>query len=104
MIDNERIVCKVETIACTSAEASTGVHVERKDLHEKTVRPPYVVFLAKSLAMMTMHDSYGVPYKKIAEKMGMNIISVMNAVRKARERRFYDPIYNHCNELIQARL
>lgn len=104
MIDTSKIFDKVETIACVCAEASTGQKVERTDIKEKTVRPSFVIFLAKSLTMMTAHDCYGIPYKKIAKHMDMNIISVMNAVRKARERRFFDPVYKHCHELMQTRL
>lgn len=100
----ERIFDKVEKAACKCATATTGNFVDVTEIYFGKTKTSLAVSVARSLAFMIMHDTYGIKYQAIAQRADMSEKAVMKSTAKARIYRFSDPIYNRTYELISNQL
>ena len=101
---HNRIFSKVETVCCKCASRTTGNKVDVTEMYIGKTKTSLVVSVARSLALMIMHDTYGITYRKIARRANMSEKAVMKSVAKARIYRFSDQVYNRAYELIMAEL
>ena len=101
---HNRIFSKVETVCCKCASRTTGNKVDVSEMYIGKTKTSLVVSVARSLALMIMHDIYGITYRRIATRANMSEKAVMKSVAKARMYRFSDPIYNRAYKLIMKEL
>lgn len=101
---HNRIFSKVETVCCKCASRTTGNKVDVSEMYIGKTKTSLVVSVARSLALMIMHDIYGITYRRIATRANMSEKAVMKSVAKARMYRFSDPVYNRAYKLINQEL
>lgn len=101
---HNRIFSKVETVCCKCASRTTGNKVDVSEMYIGKTKTSLVVSVARSLALMIMHDTYGMTYRRIAARADMSEKAVMKSVAKARMYRFSDSIYNRAYKLIMTEL
>lgn len=101
---HKRIFSKVESVCCKCAAAITGKEVDVSEIYFGKTKTSLVISVARSLALMIMHDIYGITYRKIARRANMSEKAVMKSVAKARRFRFSDDVYNRTYELITKEL
>ena len=65
---HNRIFSKVETVCCKCASRTTGNKVDVTEMYIGKTKTSLVVSVARSLALMIMHDTYGITYRKIARR------------------------------------
>ena len=102
--NHSRIFSKVETVCCKCAAHTTGRIIDVSEIYIGKTKTSLVVSVARSLALMIMHDTYGITYRKIARRANMSEKAVMKSVAKARIYRFTDSVYNRAYELITKEL
>ena len=100
----DRIFDRVEQAACRCASNTTGRELSADEIYSGKTKTMLNVSIARSLALMVMHDTYGITYRKIARRANMSEKAVMKSVAKARIYRFSDPVYNRAYELIMTEL
>ena len=100
----DRIFDRVEQAACRCASNTTGRELSADEIYSGKTKTMLNVSIARSLALMIMHDTYGITYRKIARRANMSEKAVMKSVAKARIYRFSDPVYNRAYELIMKEL
>ena len=100
----DRIFDRVEQAACRCASNTTGRELSADEIYSGKTKTMLNVSIARSLALMVMHDTYGITYRKIARRANMSEKAVMKSVAKARIYRFSDPVYNRAYELIMKEL
>ena len=93
----------VEEVACECTGAITKP-VTTENLYKGVTKTPLNVSLARSLAMMVLHDIYAMTYREIAARAGMTIRAVMRLTANAREFVFSDEIFNKTYHLIIQKL
>lgn len=96
----DRIFDKVEMAACNCATEVTRVNVKPEDIYSGKTKTTLAVSIARSMAFMVMHDSYGIKYSLIAKRAGMSEKAVMKSTAKARAFRFSDYYYKKTYELM----
>lgn len=104
MADNNHIFLKVEHAACECAAAATNCDISKSDIYSGRTKTTLGISLARQMAMMFMHDHYGINYRRIAERAHMTVGAVMKCVGKARRYRFSDPLYSLVYRLMDERL
>ncbi len=104
MTNREHVFCKIEHVACECAAFATNKQVPEADIYSGTTKTTLQISIARQLALLFMHDSYGISYKQISARSRMDIKSVMRCVRKAREFIFIDPIYSLVYKMMDERL
>ena len=100
----DRIFDRVEQAACRCASNTTGRELSADEIYSGKTKTMLNVSIARSLALMVMHDTYGITYRKIARRANMSEKAVMKSVAKARIYRFSDQVYNRAYELIMKEL
>ena len=65
---HNRIFSKVETVCCKCASRTTGNNVDVSEMYIGKTKTSLVGSVARSLALMIMHDTYGITYRKIARR------------------------------------
>ena len=100
----DRIFDRVEQAACRCASNTTGRELSADEIYSGKTKTMLNVSIARSLALMIMHDTYGITYRKIARRANMSEKAVMKSVAKARIYRFSDQVYNRAYELIMTEL
>ena len=96
----DRIFDKVEQVACSCTTEATKTKVTTDEIYSGKTKTTLAVSIARSMALMVMHDSYGIKYSLIAKRAGMSEKAVMKSTAKARTFRFYDYYYKKTYELI----
>lgn len=91
---------KVEKAACRSASIVTGRKLDAEEIYSGKTKTMLHISIARSLAFLVMHDSYGIKYAAIAERAGMSEKAVMKSCAKARIYRFLDSTYKKTYESI----
>ena len=100
----DRIFDRVEQAACRCASNTTGRELSADEIYSGKTKTMLNVSIARSLALMIMHDTYGIKYTTIAKRADMSEKAVMKSVAKARIYRFSDQVYNRAYELIMKEL
>lgn len=93
----------VEEVACECTGATTKP-VTTENLYKGVTKTPLNVSLARSLAMMVLHDIYAMTYREIATRAGMTVRAAMRLTANAREFVFSDEIYKKTYHLIIQKL
>ena len=100
----DRIFDRVEFVTCTCVSAVTGRNMNKDEIYSGKTKTLLQVSIARSIAFMVMHDTYGIRYSKIAHRAGMSDKAVMKSTARARIYRFSDPIYKRTYELMMNML
>ena len=100
----DRIFDRVEYVTCKCVSAVTGRSMDKDEIYSGKTKTLLQVGIARSIAFMVMHDTYGIHYSRIAQRAGMSDKAVMKSTAKARIYRFSDPVYRMAYELIMNRL
>ena len=100
----DRIFDRVEQAACRCASNTTGRELKAEEIYSGKTKTMLNVSIARSLALMVMHDTYGIKYTTIAERANMSEKAVMKSTARARIYRFSDPIYKRTYELMMNML
>lgn len=104
MDNKEYIFQKIEKVACECVSEATGSTLPYAGIYSGHTKTTFTVSVARQLAFLFMHDHYGINYRRIAERAKMTVNAVMKCVGKAREYRFFDPVYNKVYQLMEERL
>ena len=100
----DRIFDRVEQAACRCASNTTGRELKADEIYSGKTKTMLNVSIARSLALMVMHDTYGIKYTTIAERANMSEKAVMKSTARARIYRFSDPTYKRTYELMMNML
>lgn len=104
MTDYVHVFRRVEHAACECASIATSCQMSESEIYSGRTKTTLCVSVARQMAMLFMHDHYGISYRRIAERAQMTMESAMRCVRKAREYRFSDSIYGFVYDLMDERL
>lgn len=94
----------VEEVACECTGMTTAKPVLLENLYKGITKTPLNVSLARSLAMMVLHDIYAMTYREIAARAGMTVRAAMRLTANAREFVFSDEKYKKTYHLIIQKL
>ncbi len=101
---DENVFLKIEKVACECSSVATNAIVDISELYQGRTKTSTAISVARQMALLFMHDHYGISYRRIARRSNMKVESAIRCVRKAREWRFTDPIYGLVYQLMEDKL